>query len=231
MAEEEARGRHHAARSGRRLLPDRSARRHQGIRQPPADFTVNIALVRDGVPEVGVVFAPLQRHALSPAGRAGPKRSKSAMSCRSSAAGRLQCRTGLAPLTIVASRSHRTPETDAYIRDFGRGRDRLGRLVAEILPDRHRRGRPLSALRPNDGVGYRRRRRGPAGRRRHDRDARRRAARLWQAQPAPTTRISPIRTSSPAAGLRNPPDGRQAAFQIGRYELHAAATRSEFEPI
>ena len=47
------------------------------------------------------------------------------------------------PPVIVASRSHRTPETDAFIRRYSAGRDRLGRLLAEILHDGDR-PRPTS---------------------------------------------------------------------------------------
>ena len=59
-------------------------------------------------------------------------------------------------------------------------RSPLGRLVAEIL--RHRRGRRrrLSALRADDGMGHRRRRRGPARRGRSDACRRGRAAALRQ---------------------------------------------------
>lgn len=79
------------------------------------DFTVNIALVRDGVPEIGVVFAPCSRRFFS--GRPGRAElleldeHDGIVSRR-----RIAAREGITPLTIVASRSHRTPETDAFIR-------------------------------------------------------------------------------------------------------------------
>ncbi len=82
-----------------------------------ADFTVNIALIRDGVPEIGAVFAPMSRRLYL--GRPGfaeavdVSEDFSVVSRR-----RIGVRAGFEPLTIVASRSHRTPETDAYILKF-----------------------------------------------------------------------------------------------------------------
>lgn len=78
------------------------------------DFTVNIALVRDGVPEIGVVYAPCTQRFFS--GRPG-----SAELVELTEAGEIarrhpiHVRSGATPLTIVASRSHRTPETDDFI--------------------------------------------------------------------------------------------------------------------
>ena len=78
------------------------------------DFTVNIALVRNGAPEIGVVYAPSGRRFFS--GR--PSRAeiieldaKDEVSARHA----IQVRKGAGPWTIVASRSHRTPETDDFI--------------------------------------------------------------------------------------------------------------------
>ena len=82
-----------------------------------ADFTVNIALVRDGVPAIGVVFAPARGLMYS----AWPGHAEAitigegfAIESRR----RIHVRTGFTPLTIVASRSHRTHDTDLYIRHF-----------------------------------------------------------------------------------------------------------------
>lgn len=78
-----------------------------------SDYTVNVALVVEGAPRLGVVFAPA--HGLLWSGRPGtatavvgaldvePRRRAIAVAPRH---GRLR---------IVASRSHRTPETDAFI--------------------------------------------------------------------------------------------------------------------
>ncbi len=80
-----------------------------------ADFTVNIALIRDGAPEIGVVYAPCSGRFFS--GRPGLAEAI-ALGEDGTIAGRhrISVREGQMPLTIVASRSHRTPETDAYIR-------------------------------------------------------------------------------------------------------------------
>lgn len=82
------------------------------------DFTVNIALVRDSAPAVGVVFAPCS-------GRLFLGRPGHAEAMEVSKAGeivnrrRVSVRPAEAPLTIVASRSHSSPETEAFIRNVG----------------------------------------------------------------------------------------------------------------
>ncbi len=78
------------------------------------DFTVNIALIRDGAPVVGVVYAPVSRKLY--AGAQG--RAELVVSSEDHhALGRQPIRTRAVPQNpvIVASRSHRTPETDAFI--------------------------------------------------------------------------------------------------------------------
>lgn len=81
------------------------------------DFTVNIALVRNGVPVIGVVYAPVSRKLWSGVdhlaelveidARHTPLR-REAISTREAAS----------PPLIVASKSHRTPETDALIAHY-----------------------------------------------------------------------------------------------------------------
>lgn len=82
------------------------------------DFTVNIGLIRNGSPELGVIFVPALGklfwgivgegawRAEVVAGAIGEPRP---MRVRSADGG---------PIDVVASRSHRTPETDAYIRRY-----------------------------------------------------------------------------------------------------------------
>ena len=88
------------------------------------DFTVNVALIRERVPVVGVVLAPAS--GMLYAGVAG----KGAWSGRV-AGGRVverapvHVRPAGALIDVVASKSHRTPETDAYI-----ARYRIGNLVS-----------------------------------------------------------------------------------------------------
>ncbi|SFK54744.1 3'(2'), 5'-bisphosphate nucleotidase [Mesorhizobium albiziae] len=82
-----------------------------------ADFTVNIALIRNGMPVVGAVFAPISRKLYL--GRPGFAEAVD-ISDDFTPGGRrrIAVREGFEPVTIVASRSHRTPETDAYILKF-----------------------------------------------------------------------------------------------------------------
>ncbi|MEW9834648.1 3'(2'),5'-bisphosphate nucleotidase CysQ [Mesorhizobium marinum] len=81
------------------------------------DFTVNIALVRDGVPEIGVVYAPASGRFFS--GRPGMAEALQLDPDDRIAARRgISVRTAPPLLTIVASRSHRTPETDSFIGRF-----------------------------------------------------------------------------------------------------------------
>lgn len=81
------------------------------------EFTVNIALIRSGAPEIGVVVAP----ALACAYSAGAGRAEH---LTLDAQGNVKDRRSIAvarphrPMRIVASRSHRTLETDAFIAGY-----------------------------------------------------------------------------------------------------------------
>lgn len=81
------------------------------------DFTVNIALVRGGAPVIGVVYAPARGEM-----HCGlPGRAEAIEVGHGHALGIrrvVHVRNGFTPLTIVASRSHRTYDTDVYIRKF-----------------------------------------------------------------------------------------------------------------
>ena len=78
------------------------------------EFTVNIALVEDGAPAAGLVYAPALG-ALFAGGAAKAYRAK--VLDDGSLAGRIPLRTRSAasPQTILATRSHMTPETKAYL--------------------------------------------------------------------------------------------------------------------
>lgn len=79
------------------------------------EFTVNIALVRDCVPEIGVVYAPARGVAWS--GRPG-RAERFTVSTEGAIEGRRPitvCGPENGRPRIVASRSHRTPETDDFI--------------------------------------------------------------------------------------------------------------------
>ncbi|WP_235911648.1 3'(2'),5'-bisphosphate nucleotidase CysQ [Mesorhizobium xinjiangense] len=83
-----------------------------------SDFTVNIAYVVDGTPVVGAVYAPArgalyagrpghaEQVAVSAAGDPGGRHAMSVSPCND-------------PVRVVASRSHRTPETDSFIAECG----------------------------------------------------------------------------------------------------------------
>ena len=81
-----------------------------------ADFTVNIALVRNGVPEIGVVYAPCSGRFFS--GRPGSAEALQIDDYRITGRRQIHAREAAAPFAIVASRSHLTPETEAYIRQL-----------------------------------------------------------------------------------------------------------------
>jgi 3'(2'), 5'-bisphosphate nucleotidase len=86
--------------------------------QKRGDFTVNIALVRNGVPQLGVVYAPAKSQLFAGDAVAG-KAFRSAQSPDdANQAPRTPMHTREPPangLTVVASRSHRTPETDTWL--------------------------------------------------------------------------------------------------------------------
>lgn len=83
-----------------------------------SDFTVNIALVRRGVPAAGVVYAPACRRFFSAAGGRAEALELSPDGLAVGERRPLAVRRPASPPGIVASRSHRTPETDAWLARF-----------------------------------------------------------------------------------------------------------------
>ncbi len=85
------------------------------------EFTVNIALVEDGVPRFGIVFVPALGDlyvTMGPNRSAYARIAASARPVSLAAAGLrdIQVRTpDRSALTVVASRSHLTPETETYL--------------------------------------------------------------------------------------------------------------------
>ena len=80
-------------------------------------FTVNIALVRDRQPVMGIVYAPaLDRAFWGVVGRGAF--AASGLAAVEVAAKPVCVRQAPQNLAIVASRSHRTPETDAFIANY-----------------------------------------------------------------------------------------------------------------
>ncbi|MXN49428.1 3'(2'),5'-bisphosphate nucleotidase CysQ [Shinella kummerowiae] len=83
-----------------------------------SDFTVNIALIEKGVPVAGIVFAPARGVAYV---GAGTKAEKLVVSQEGVLIDRqpIKCRSRGDRLTAVASRSHSTPETIAFLKKQG----------------------------------------------------------------------------------------------------------------
>ena len=77
------------------------------------EFTVNIALVEDGVPTAGVVHIPALDETYWTAGDGTAWRSR-----RGGDAERIACRRAGTRLVAIASRSHRSAETDAWLERF-----------------------------------------------------------------------------------------------------------------
>ena len=82
------------------------------------DFTVNIALIEDGVPIAGIVYAPARSVAYTGIdGRA--EKLVIADDLTIASRERIGCRTAAEGLTAVASRSHNSPETEAFLTEQG----------------------------------------------------------------------------------------------------------------
>jgi 3'(2'), 5'-bisphosphate nucleotidase len=85
--------------------------------QRRGDFTVNIALVRDGVPVLGVVYAPARERLFYTDGNGGAVEEDGPHIADSAGAARtisVSAPSGQG-LAVVASKSHRDAATDAYI--------------------------------------------------------------------------------------------------------------------
>ncbi len=96
--------------------------------QKRSDFTVNIALIRGGMPVLGVVYAPANSQLFTGdvSGRAATRSANDPLSAEPALHESIRVRA--APqqgLTVVASRSHSTPQTDAYLAQY---------TVAERVP-------------------------------------------------------------------------------------------------
>lgn len=78
------------------------------------DFTVNIALIRDGMPVLGVVYAPAG-HALYSGCDGRAERISTDKDHKPLERVEIRATLPHSPLLIVASRSHNTPETSAFI--------------------------------------------------------------------------------------------------------------------
>ncbi|PYE87883.1 3'(2'),5'-bisphosphate nucleotidase CysQ [Phyllobacterium leguminum] len=81
------------------------------------DFTVNIALIEQGIPVLGVVYAPA-RGLLFSGGPKGAREVTVGSGGLMTAYRSIAVRDCPARMIAVASRSHRTPETDGYLTGF-----------------------------------------------------------------------------------------------------------------
>ncbi len=77
------------------------------------EFTVNIALIEEGVPRLGVVHIPALGESYWAAGPGEAWRRAS-----TGAPEPIQCRVAEGPLVVVASRSHRDAATDEFLARF-----------------------------------------------------------------------------------------------------------------
>jgi 3'(2'), 5'-bisphosphate nucleotidase len=84
------------------------------------EFTVNIALVEGGVPVLGVIYVPVTRTLYAASVGDGAWRNEVALggSWSWEDASQLPLERGNRPFRAVASRSHLSPETEAYIEEL-----------------------------------------------------------------------------------------------------------------
>ena len=151
------------------------------------EFTVNLAIVSAGRPAVGVIAAPAlnivwRANAAQAAERLHLPARRRARQPRERDIIRTRCGLQRARASWSAVRIL-IPRPKSFVAQWA-GAERVAmRLVAEILPDRRRRGRHLSAARANIGMGHCGRR-SLAGRgRRRGAHAGWRFARIWTGQP------------------------------------------------
>ncbi|TPV96497.1 MAG: 3'(2'),5'-bisphosphate nucleotidase CysQ [Myxococcales bacterium FL481] len=83
------------------------------------EFTVNIALISDGAPVLGVIWVPVSRRLYFGAAEVGAYRAdevspRASWSEYVAAARRLPCEPARDQMVVVASRSHPSPETEAF---------------------------------------------------------------------------------------------------------------------
>ena len=133
------------------------------------EFTVNVGLVDDGAPILGCVFAPALGKMWIGSTGLGAKAAQAGLRQIADADAYKTDRG--APRSRRRALRGREPQPfrpgDRGVPVRPRGREpALGGLVAEVLPGGGGRGRRLSALRPDHGMGHRRRPRRAVRRRR-----------------------------------------------------------------
>ena len=175
------------------LHPGRPARRDARIPRRNGEFTVNIALIDDGVPVAGRGLCAGRWRASGSRGTGlRLQRAPGAALPPRPRRGRIQRGRGAAGRPWWRWRAGRIADakTEAFLRRPADRRPPRRRLVAEILRAGRRRRRRLSPLRPDHGMGYRGRRCGAARRRRHRAGSRRRRFRYGKTRPTTATAAS-----------------------------------------
>ncbi len=149
-------------------------------------FTINIALIEDRRPTFGLVYAPALADfyvTLSPEEAVNARLEPGTPAGSLAEAGFKPIRSRVPDpnaLCALVSQSHLTRATERFLEGYNVIERKAVVLVAEVRPDRPRRGRPLPARRPDQRVGHGSRARRAGGCRRHRHQARRLPAPLRQ---------------------------------------------------
>ncbi len=117
------------------------------------EYTINIALVTDGEPVLGIICAPAL--GASWRGIIGRGADRASLS-ETSRPAKIHTRPRPArEAVIMVSRSHLEARTQAYVARFSAGQTGAMRILGQILPRRRRLGRSLSAARADARLGHR----------------------------------------------------------------------------
>ena len=157
------------------VLSEEGAKIAPEERQQWGEFTVNIAYVKNGCPEAGVIYIPVKQELYFADIELGAYKIKDitdteaypSLDALMEQAERLPYANRTDDtFVIVASRSHLTPETEAYIHEMqqkhahvetiskGSSLKLQGKFVKVVPHCRRKRGR-ISPLRSHDGMGHR----------------------------------------------------------------------------
>ena len=147
------------------------------------EFTVNIAKIENGVPVVGVVYAPAKGRIFWGDATKGAAEGKIAADETITWKKLLVRPCPGDGAIVVASREPPGQRHRRLPQDRESGQAGVCRLLTQVLPDRGRRSRSLSALWPHHGMGYGRWPRGAAGGGRQGAEQRWPATLLRQARP------------------------------------------------
>ncbi len=129
------------------------------------EFTVNIALIHNGVPVMGVVYVPVTKQMFFASKEEGAKTFTvdgdlvEKLDEYLEVATRLPMSTAGRPYTVVSSRTHSSPETEAFIQEKTRLHGDVNLINAgsslKLCLVAEGKGRCLSTSCPYNGMGYR----------------------------------------------------------------------------